>query len=158
MDRKTVVLKSQKGFALLEILLDLAIIAICFGAIATYQHMAAKKNNVGVVERELVMLSAGLVSYSEHRSPKVYPPTTNNLCADFLLQDRPQVVRRVPQDPFSKTKEEYRYSRSPNGRYYCLWSVGNNRRSDIEGIDDSGNILKNDACDDIYLTSLQPLA
>ncbi|MFH0876736.1 MAG: type II secretion system protein [Candidatus Omnitrophota bacterium] len=154
MGRKTVILRSQKGFALLEIFLDLAIVAVCLGVMAAYQYLAVKKSNIKIVERELAMLNAGAVSFAEHRSPKAYPPTTKTICVDFFLRERPQIVRRVLEDPLSKTKEEYHYARSPNGLYYCFWSVGDNSVSDTEGIDDNGNIIKNKASDDIYLTSL----
>ena len=55
-------------------------------------------------------------------------------------------------DPFSKDLQEYHYALSPNGRHFCLWSVGKNRVSEISGIDNSGVIIKNKKCDDIFLT------
>lgn len=147
-------MKAKKGFVLIEFMLHLALIAISLGLAVVYYQAAQKNILPQIAQRELSMLNMAVFSYHEHYNPKVYPSPTVSLCADRLLNTSPLIIARVFYDPFSKPKREYHYALSQNGQHYCLWSVGKNRKSNISGIDNQGNVFKDKNCDDIYLTDL----
>ncbi|MDP2940028.1 MAG: hypothetical protein Q8O13_08120 [Candidatus Omnitrophota bacterium] len=145
-------MKTKNAFAFIELLVDLAFVAIILGLIIPYYKHMEKNISMRISRREIRMLKLAVTSYYENQNPKTYPAATENLCADYLLQAKPQIIKTILDDPFSRIKQEYRYTLSPNTKFYCIWSISANRRSDIQGVDDEGSVIKDKKCDDIYAT------
>ncbi len=145
-------MKTEKAFAFLELLVDLALIVILIGLIVPYHNNTKKKIGLRIARREIRMLKIAVISYYENQNPHAYPSVTNNLCADYLINAKPRIIEGILYDYFSKKKQEYRYSLSPNGKYFCIWAVGVNEKSDIQGIDDNSNVIQERKCDDLYAT------
>lgn|GEM_PF-2224648 len=146
-------MKNKRAIAYIELLVDLALVAILFGIFIPYyknmEHFVSRR----VARREILVIKNALVSYRDNQNPKRYPPATERICEEHLIAAKPQVVNKILFDPFVKKKNaEYNYSLSPNNEHYCVWSIGSNGRSDIEGIDDEGNVIKKQKCDDVYVT------
>ena len=147
-------MNSRRGFLFIEFMFDLALIAILAGLMIVYSQAVQKNTAFKIAQQEMTMLKIAIISYHDHRIPTAYPPSGDSLCDQSLLKANPAIIRRVFYDPFSKTGQEYHYAVSPRGQHFCLWSIGRNRRSEINGIDDNGNVAKFRKCDDIYLTDL----
>lgn len=146
-------MKTKRAIAYIEVLVDLALVAILFGIFIPYYQSMEHFVDHRVARREVKVLKNALISYYDNQNPKQYPPATDKLCHDYLIKADPQVVSRLLFDPFSKkNNEEYHYSLSPNKEHYCVWTVGPDGKSNIEGIDDEGNVIKQKKCDDMYVT------
>lgn len=145
-------MKRKLAFAFIELLVDLALVVILVGLIIPYYENMKMTVDSRVARREIRIIKIAVRSYYENQKPNAYPPTTDNLCADYLLKAKLQIVKNILHDPFVKTKQEYHYAVSSNGKYYCIWTIGMNRKSDIQGIDDEGNVVKDVRCDDLYAT------
>ncbi|MFZ5799920.1 MAG: type II secretion system protein, partial [Candidatus Omnitrophota bacterium] len=135
-------MRKRRGFFFIELLVHLALIAVLIGIIIPYYKNMKRRIGLRICHRELSILKTALESYYESQAPKHYPPTTENLCAEYLINAKPQVVTSVLIDPFSRPRREYHYALSPNEKFYCVWTVGLNRKSQIQGIDDEGNVIK----------------
>jgi len=146
-------MKTKKPIVFIELLLDLALVAILCGVMISYYGNMEKKITSKICKRGITLLKIAVLSYYENKTPRAYPPTTDNLCADYLLKAKPQVIRNILYDPFLKIKQEFHYAVSPNGKYYCIWSVGKNGRSNIQGIDDAGKVIKIGEGEDLYVTT-----
>jgi len=148
---------TKKAFAYIELFAILALIAIMIGIIIPYYIHMKYVCNSRVVLRELRILKTAVNSYYENRKPKAYPLATSNLCAEYLLYTKPQIIKNILYDPFAKGRQGYHYAVSPGGKSYCIWSVGIDRRSDIEGVDDTGEVAIKKNSKNIYLTTMRDL-
>ena len=145
-------MRRRTAFAFVELLVDLALVALMVGCMIPYYIFTQKTISLRIARREMSILKVAVNSYYEHRDPHAYPPPMDTICAALLLKVRPQVVKNVFYDPFSRPKREYHYATSPNGKHYCIWTVGRNRVSEIRGIYDAGNVIRNKRCDDLFAT------
>ena len=143
----------KKAFAFIELLVNLALVALLIGCLIPYYKHASKRINLRIARREIFILKTAVNSYYENRTPNTYPSSTDNLCADFLLTTKPPVVKSVFYDLLSKKKREYHYAVSSNRQHYCIWTVGLNGASEIYSIDNRGNVIKGKKCDDLYATA-----
>ena len=145
-------MRRRKSFAAIELLVDLALVAILIGMLIPFYNFNERLAYERIARREIRMLKVAVISYYENSSPNRYPPRTANLCAEYLLSAKPQIIKRILPDPFSVKKEEYHYTISANGKFYCIWTIGRDKKSGILDIDNSGNIIKDKKCDEIYAT------
>ena len=110
------ILRSQKGFTLLEIMIVVTIIAI-LGALVMPRFMdVPKKANVTAAKTQIQNLSMALDKYALEKGR--YPSTDEGL--QLLVTER--IMKKIPNDPWGNP---YQY-RSPGevDPDYEIWSYG----------------------------------
>lgn len=151
--------KSEKGFTLLEILVVITLILIIVGIALPRFTGVSDEGRKAKAAAELRTLQTALESYLLRTSPTL-PTATTGTTADLesaLEGATPRMVGEVSDfvDPFTASSV-YKYKISSNNRYYVIFSVGPDRTADISTApDSSGNIVTSEVDDDIYVTNGQ---
>ena len=152
MQRMEQVFRIKKAFTLIELLVVMVVISILITiAIPRIQGLKEEANQVKALA-ETRALAAAIESYHLNQSPNIYPATTITICASVLNNAKPLILDAVLIDPFSTSGAEYNYFRSNNGKFYVVFSLGNDMTADISGIDDAG-LLQGTIDDDIFWTN-----
>ncbi|MCK5580671.1 MAG: prepilin-type N-terminal cleavage/methylation domain-containing protein [Candidatus Omnitrophica bacterium] len=142
----------KKGFTIIELLVVMAVISILIGIAIPRIKGMQDEANITKARAETNTLKTAVESYYINQKPNAYPVSSPTICATTLNSASPLIVSEVLYDPFQVTSTEYNYIKSPNGRYYVMFSVGLDGVADITGIDNAGILLGiND--DDIYATN-----
>ncbi|MCA9404939.1 MAG: type II secretion system protein [Candidatus Omnitrophica bacterium] len=140
------------AFTIIELLVVMVVISVLITiAIPRIQGLKEEANQVKALA-ETRALAAAIESYYLNQSLNTYPATTTTICASVLNNAKPLILDDVLVDPFSTGGAEYNYFRSNNGRFYVVFSVGNDTAADISGIDDAGR-LQGTIDDDIFWTN-----
>lgn len=110
-----------------------------------------QRHNRALVLRELAALRVAVESYAAGPAG-TYPAGEDPDWQTLLIrpETRPRLIGAVLRDRFSARGAPYRYSRSGDGRYFIIWSVGPDGRSGITGVDETGR-LKGSPGDDLYV-------
>ena len=129
------------GFTILEILVVISVIAILIGiAIPKFKGMQDHAKTIKATG-DLRTIQAALESYYIHNH-NTYPVTTDNICADSLISQSPQLINAPLYDPFAAANTEYKYMvSSPNGTHFVVWSVGLPGQTPPSSVTDAGEIL-----------------
>jgi len=138
----------KRGFTLLEVLLVLAIIGIIAGiAIPGLVNMSARNNNTKV-KADIRSLQVALESYYLHNS-SAYPSALSDITAAA-----PVIVKTLPKDPYSPSQAVYGYNRSPNAKYYVIFSAGPSGNGSAS-CNDSGVLTETNGASCIYVSNIQ---
>lgn len=151
MEKGGKMLRRNKGFTIIELLVVISIIAILVGiAIPRFKGMQDEANG-SKARAELRVLQTALESYYMNQTPNAYPSTSTTICASTLNSASPLIIGEVLYDPF-RSSAEYNYILDTNGNYYVVFSYGPDGAADITGINTSGALQGTDD-DDIYATN-----
>ena len=138
----------RKGFTLIEILLVIIIIGIIAAvAIPSFTNMTTR-NNTAKAKADLRSLQVAVENYYLYNA-SAYPPALSNLTATT-----PIIIRSIPKDPYSSSQAVYGYGRSPNAKYYVIYSVGPDR-SGSASVTDAGVLTESGGASCIYVSNIQ---
>lgn len=140
----------RKGFTLIELLIVIMVIAILIGiALPRFRGMQDEANTTKAAAESRTLQTA-VESHYIHTNPHAYPAVGATWEND-LIDNRPLIVSAALTDPFNGTVQ-YQFSKSANGLYYVIFSVGPDRTADITGISDAG-VITGVPDDDIYVSN-----
>jgi len=105
-------------------------------------------NNTAKAKADIKSLQIAVESYYLYNK-SAYPAALND-----LTTASPVIVRSVPPDPFSSSKAAYGYVRSPNGKYYAIYSVGPRKDGSVS-VSDNGDLTETDGASCIYVSNIQ---
>jgi len=142
---------NKKAFTLIELIAVIMIIAIIVGIALPRFTGVQEEALITKAKVELRTIRSGVESYYMHQTPNAYPPSSDTLISDYLINQTPQIVSEYLFDPLRSDQSEYNYILSDNGRYYVIFSAGPNAQTDIGAISDEGEI--DNIVDDIYVTN-----
>jgi general secretion pathway protein G len=143
------ILKSRKGFTIIELLIVIAVIAILIGiALPKFKGMR-DEGNIAKAKGELRTLQTAVESYKIHTNS--YPTALGNLNANTTV---PNIIgSTLPYDPFGATSTT-NYGYSANGSYYVIYSIGVNGNGTASVDNASGNVTA--ANNSIYVSNGTP--
>jgi prepilin-type N-terminal cleavage/methylation domain-containing protein len=144
-------MKNNRGFTLVEMLIVIAVIAVLLGIIIPRFKGMQQEANITKAKAELKTLQTATESWFIHSTPQAYPATSATPCATYFDTATPSIVSAPLYDPFAAPSTEYNYAVSPAGAYYVIWSVGPNGTA-ITGISDAGAVT-GVAGTDVYVTN-----
>ena len=126
----------QKGFTLIELLIVIAVIAILIGiALPRFKGMRDEGNYAKSLG-ELKSLQTAVESYFIHNGSY---PATGTSWQSSITGATPKLIGTALNDPFAASGTQYVISKSPNGNFYVVYSVGFGG-SGSATIDNSGTI------------------
>ncbi|MCD6219184.1 prepilin-type N-terminal cleavage/methylation domain-containing protein [Candidatus Calescamantes bacterium] len=119
----------MRGFTLLELMIVIAVLGILAAVLIVNLQGVSREAKTSVAKSDLRTLKTALILYESHFNS--LPPQST--WESSLQADRPRIIDRVPQDPFSQEGEKYIYklnTDSPAGKTYVVLSVGENGKDD----------------------------
>lgn len=131
----------KNGFTLIELIIVIAVIAILIGiALPRFRGMQ-DEGNIAKAKGELRTLQIAVESYYIHNN-NAYPAALSNL---ILAATRPKIITTLPTDPFNAANN-YGYTRSPDNKYYLIYSVGvgGSGVCSTMSIDNNGTVTEGD--------------
>ncbi len=147
----------EKGFTLLEILVVITLIIIIAGIALPRFAGVTDEGRKAKAKAEIKTFQTALESYLLNTSSTV--PGGNFATAGVALEAAtPRLIGKTSTmyDPFGATATTtYRLLRSPNQKYYVVWSIGPDKSSNISGVDNTGNVTPVATGDDIFVTNGQ---
>ena len=145
-------MKCNRGFTLVEMLVVITVIAILLAIVIPRVKGMQDEANSTKAKAELRTLQTAVESWRIHQSPSTYPATSATLCASYLNTATPLIVANPVYDPFAAAGTEYNYILATAGAYYVIWSVGPNKTTAITGMGDDGTV-EGAVAGDIYVTN-----
>ena len=145
-------LRSEKGFTLLEVLVVVAIIIIIAGIALPKMMGAGEQAKIARVKGDFRVLQTAVESYMLFQG-KI---PANGTPSD-LTKANPQIVSDYSQfiDPFSTAQQTYRYNAVDSGtgrQYYVFTSAGPNGVMGSTSVRGDGTSTDDDA-DDLFVTN-----
>lgn len=148
--------KSERGFTLLEILVVITLILIIAGIALPRFIGVGDEGKKAKAKAELRTVQTALESYLLNTTSTL-PAGTWAALETALEGATPRLVGEMKDfvDPFGATSTtNYRFVKSPNSKYYILFSLGPDKAAAITTIDDTGTITTGPG-DDLYATNGQ---
>lgn len=137
----------KKGFTLIEVMLVVLIIGIISAlALPNLKNISAR-NNTAKAKAELRALQIAVENYY------LYHDSTCPAALSDLVTAVPIIIRKIPQDPYSKAGGVYGYAHSPNKKYYVVYSIGPSGGSASVG--DDGIVSESNGPSCIYVSNTQ---
>jgi general secretion pathway protein G len=133
------VLKNQKGFSLMEILIVISLIAVAGTFVVNQLLSRLDEGNYSAAKTQIAQLKTMLEDYKRYCS--IYPTTDQGLdslvakptaapeCSNYPASGFIQ-GGKLPVDPWGG---EYLYESPDNGRTYIITSLGNDKAEGGEG-------------------------
>ena len=146
----------KKGFTLIEILVVITLILIIAGIALPRFAGVTDEGRKAKAKAELKTVQAALESYLLNTTSTV-PTATWAALTTALEGATPRLVGKMSTfyDPFGATATtNYSIVKSPNSKYYVLFSIGPDKTADITAIDDTGGVTGGPD-DDIFVTNGQ---
>lgn len=146
--------REEKGFTLVELIIVISVIAILIGIALPRLRGMIDEGNTAKAAAELRALQAAVESYYIHNS-KTYPASGSATWQTALTASttKPKLIGTALSDPFNTTAgTQYQYSKSSNGLYYVIWSVGVDNTAGITSVGTDGSISGTTG-DDIYVSN-----
>ena len=137
----------RKGYTLTEVLLVVIIIGVIAAIGIPNFTKFSSRNNTAKAKADIRSLQVAVENYYLYNSSS-YPAALSNLTTAV-----PTIVRSIPKDPYSSTGAVYGYNRSPNTKYYAIYSVGSDR-SGSASVTDAG-LLTESSASCIYVSNIQ---
>ena len=147
--------KKRVGFTLIELMIVMAIMAVLVGMILPRFKGMRDQASISRAQGELRSIKTALESYFITNG--AYPTTSETVCGTYLAiaAANPRILTSALYDPFGATATtEYNYTKSANGLYYVVASVGPDGSQNLTGISATGAVTGT-VGDDIYQTNAQ---
>jgi len=138
----------KKGFTLIEILLVVVIIGIIAAIGVPNFSKFSSRNNTAKAKADIRSLQVAVENYYLYNNG-AYPPALSNLTAAV-----PTIIRSIPKDPYSGSGAVYGYNRSPNTKYYVIYSAGPERNGSAS-VTDAGDLAESGGASCIYVSNIQ---
>ncbi len=148
---------TESGFTLLEILVVITLILIIAGIALPRFAGVTDEGRKAKAKAELTTVQTALESYLLNTSSTV-PGTSWTTMGTALEAAIPRLVGKtsIMYDPFGATATtNYSVAKSPNGKYYVLWSLGPDKAAQVTGVDNTGNVTPAAIGDDVLVTNGQ---
>lgn len=134
-----------------ELIISLSVIVILVGIALPRLRTLIDEGNLGQAEVELKALQAAVESYAAGHG-KVAPETGSSWQSALTdAATKPRLIGVALRDPFSGVGASYRYGKTADGKFYVIWSVGPNHRSDLAFDAVTGAVTAAD--DDLYVSN-----
>ncbi len=151
----------KKGFTLIELMVVMVIIAILVGTVLLRLKGIQDQAKISKAQGEVRALKIALESYFIRWKgwPRQLTTGASLFWQNPLLNSQPKLINSILYDPFKTYRwaivNRYFAARSPNSKYYVIWSIGSNGIRNIRGIDDNGNIISSGGAsnDDIWTSN-----
>ena len=104
------------------------------------------QGTIAKAKNELRILQSAVENFYMHNN-RTYP---TGLAA--LLTAAPQIVKAIPNDPFTDPVAGYVYSRSTNTNYFVIYSIGQQANGSV-AVDDSGVLTEVNPASCIYVSN-----
>ena len=145
-------MKGQKGFTLAELLIVITVIALILGIVIPRLAGMRQEGQFVKAAAELRTLQTAVESYYIHHT-QIYPANVQG----ELTGAAPQIIGATLFDPFNGGgAASYSYARSPNNRFYVVWSFGIDTATDVTGIDNTGTVTPANRDDDLFVSNGNP--
>ena len=145
-------MKSRSGFTLAELLIVITVIALILGIVIPRLAGMRQEGQFVKAAAELRTLQTAVESYYIHHT-QLYPPDVTAALTGAV----PQIIGATLFDPFNGGgAASYSYARSPNTRFYVIWSFGLDALTDVTGIDNAGVVLPANRDDDLFVSNGNP--
>jgi len=138
----------KKGFTVVEMLLVIIIIGIIAAVAIPNFSKFTTRNNTAKAKADIRSLQVAVENYYLYNSSS-YPAALTN-----LTTATPVILRSIPKDPYSSSGAAYGYSRSPNAKYYAIYSVGP-AQSGGASVTDAGVLTESNGASCIYVSNIQ---
>jgi prepilin-type N-terminal cleavage/methylation domain-containing protein len=138
----------KKAFTLVEIMAVIMIIGIIIAISLPNFSRLTITNNTAKAKADIKSLQMAVENFYLYNK-SAYPLALANLTTTV-----PTIVRSIPIDPFSSTKAVYRYNRSPNAKYYAIYSVGPQKNGSA-AVSDAGVLTESSGASCIYVSNIQ---
>ena len=141
----------EKGFTLVELIIVITVIAILVVIALPRLRAMIDEGDTAKAAAELRALQTAMESYYIHHGSAY--PATGGTWESALTGATPTLIKTALLDPFSATSPpaQYQYSKTIDGKYYAIWSVGQDNVSDVTFNTTTGIITT--AGDDIYVSN-----
>ena len=138
----------KNGFTLIEILLVVIIIGVIAAiAIPNFNNLS-NRNNTAKAQADIRALQVAVENFYLYNS-SAYPAALSS-----LTTTTPVLLRTIPKDPYSSSGDLYGYNRSPNTKYYVIYSVGTTRGGSAS-VSDAGVLTETNGASCIYVSNIQ---
>jgi prepilin-type N-terminal cleavage/methylation domain-containing protein len=138
----------KKAFTLIELMIVIALIGVIAAIAMPNFSRLSITNNTAKAKSDIRSLQMAVESYYLYNK-SLYPAALTDLKAAV-----PTIVRSIPTDPFSSSKAVYGYNRSPNAKYYAIYSVGPKKDGSVS-VSDAGVLTETDGASCIYVSNIQ---
>jgi general secretion pathway protein G len=138
----------RKAFTLIEIMVVIVIIGVIVAIAMPNFNRLAVTNNTAKAKADIKSLQIAVENYYLYNKSS-YPPGLDNLKTAV-----PTIVRFIPADPFSNSGAVYGYKRSPNAKYYAIYSVGPKKDGSVS-VSDDGVLTETDGASCIFVSNIQ---
>ncbi len=139
------------GFTLAELIISFSVVVILAGIALPRLRTLVDDGNRNKAEAELKALQAAVESYAAGHG-KVTPETGSSWQSTLTdAATKPRLIGIALRDPFSGAGASYQYSKTADGKFYVIWSVGPNHRSDLTFDALTGDVTAVD--DDPYVSN-----
>jgi len=136
---------------LAELIISFSVVVILVGIVLPRLRTLIDQGNLGHAETELKALQAAVESYAAGHG-KVTPETGSSWQSALTdAATKPRLIGIALRDPFSGAGASYRYGKTADGKFYFIWSVGPDHRSDL--IFDAVTGAVTAAGDDLYVSN-----
>lgn len=136
----------KKAFTLIEILIVVLVIGIIAAVAIPSLNNVSARNNTAKAKADVRALQVAIENYYLYNN-SLYPSSLSALTTAV-----PVIVKSLPNDPFSGTA--YAYNRSPNGKYFVVYSAGPSRGGSAY-VSDAGTLTEADGANCIYASNIQ---
>lgn len=139
----------KKGFTVIEILIVVIIIGII--AMITVPNVSRflSRGTTARAKADIRALQVAVENYYLYNN-SAYPAALSS-----LTTATPVVLRSIPKDPYSAGGiAAYGYSRSPNAKYYVIYSAGPSKNG-AASVNDAGVLAESNGSSCIYVSNVQ---
>ena len=142
---------NEKGFTWAELIIGFSAVVILGGIALPRLRTLIDEGNLVRAEAELKALRVGVESYVAGHG-KVYPEMGSSWQSALTdAATRPRLIGTALRDPFSAWGASYPYRKTADGKFYAIWSVGPDHRSDLVFDALTGTVTAAD--DDLYVSN-----